>query len=43
MNLLPEHALIKFFDGKQDFPISNKWLLLVKCSSSNDIDGALNG
>lgn len=42
MYLLSEH-FIKFFDGKHDFPISNKWLLLVKCSSSNDIDGALNG
>lgn len=41
--LLSEHALIKFFAGKQDFPISNKCILLVKCSSSNDKDGTLNG
>lgn len=41
--LLSEHAWVKFFDGKQDFPISNKWFLLVKWSSSNDKDETLNG
>lgn len=43
MYLLSEHALAKFFEGKQDLPISNKWALLVKWSSSNDKDETLKG
>lgn len=41
--LLSILALIKCLAGKHDFPISNKWLLLVKCTSSNDKDETLKG
>lgn len=43
MYLLSEQTLVKFFAGKQDLPISNKWVLLIKWSSNNDKDETLNG